>query len=83
MLDQVELEILNTLNTEAKPMRAGEVSVLIDVTYQLVGKRTSKLQDMGFVIKKRSDDDGRMRSKITDRAKGIYFESREMAEQRH
>lgn len=56
---------------------------MIDVTYQLVGKRTSKLQDMGFVIKKRSNDDGRMRSKITDRAKGIYFDSREMAEQWH
>lgn len=83
MLDQVELEILNTLNTEAKSMRAGEVSVLIDVTYQLVGKRTSKLQDMDFVIKRRSDDDGRMRSKITDRAKDIYFDSRKMAEQRH
>lgn len=76
-LDKVELEILNTLDKEAKPMRAGEVSVLIDVTYQLVGKRTSKLQDMGFVIKRRSDDDGRMRSKITDRAKGIYFDSNE------
>ena len=38
MLEQVELEILNTLNTEAIPMRAGEVSALIDVTYQLVEK---------------------------------------------
>jgi DNA-binding MarR family transcriptional regulator len=72
MLEQVELEILNILNTEAKPMRAGEVSALIDVTYQLVGKRTSKLQEMNYVEKKRSDDD-RMRSTITDRAKSIYF----------
>ena len=83
MFDQVELQILNTLNTEAKPMRSGEVSVLIDVTYQLVGKRTSQLQDMCFVIKRRSNDDGRIRSKITDQAKGIYFDSREMAEQQH
>ena len=82
MLDQLELEILNTLNTEGKAMRAGEVSALIDVTYQLVGKRTSKLQDMGFVIKERSDNDGRMRSGITDRARGIYFDEPEILEQK-
>lgn len=81
MLDQVELEILNTLNSEQRDMRAGEVSALIDVTYQLVGKRTSKLQDLDFVIKKRSDNDGRMRSKITDRAKSIYFDEPPKSEQ--
>jgi hypothetical protein len=35
MLEGVELDILNTLNSEQKLMLAGEISALIDVTYQL------------------------------------------------
>lgn len=73
MLEEVELQILETLNAEAAQMRAGEISVLIDTTYQLVGRRTAKLQDMGFVSKRNSEEDGKMRSGITPRARGIYF----------
>ena len=40
MLDEVELEILEVLEDENRPMPAGERSGLIDVTYQLVGHRT-------------------------------------------
>ncbi len=72
MLEPVELEILNTLNQEGEAMRAGEISGLIDVTYQLVGKRTSKLQDMGLTDKSRGQDH-RMRSQITERAQATYF----------
>ena len=74
MLEPVELEILNTLNQEDAAMRAGEISGLIDVTYQLVGKRTSKLQEMGLVDKS-SGHDNRMRSGITERAQSTYFQS--------
>ena len=74
MLESVELDILNTLNEEARKMRAGEISSLIDVTYQLVGKRTSKLQDIGLVTKERDSPDNIMRSEITKRAKEIYFQ---------
>ena len=73
MLEGVELQILETLNAEDEAMRAGEISALIDATYQLVGRRTAKLQDRGFVTKSRSEEDGKMRSKITERAEGIYF----------
>jgi hypothetical protein len=72
MLDPVELGILGTLNDETRPMRAGEISVLLDITHQLVGKRTEKLRDMHLVTKDWID--GANRSNITDKAKSIYFE---------
>ena len=72
-LEPVELDILTVLNEEELEMRASEISALIDVTYQLVGRRTSKLNDVGLVSKERDEADGKMRSKITDRAKGNYF----------
>jgi len=71
MLDLVELQILESLHDEQVPMRAGEISTLIDTTYQLIGKRTEKLRDMGLVDKDRPD--GITRSKITERAEAIYF----------
>jgi DNA-binding transcriptional ArsR family regulator len=74
MLEEVELNILNAINEEDRKMRAGEISTLIDVTYQLVGKRTSKLQDMGLVTKEREPSDNKMRSEITKRAKETYFQ---------
>jgi DNA-binding MarR family transcriptional regulator len=73
MLESVELNILNTLDSEGRPMRAGEISAFIDVTYQLVGHRTSKLRDAGLVDKQPSPEDGKMRSMITERARGTYF----------
>lgn len=73
MLDPVELEILSTLNSEQTLMRAGEISALIDETYQLVGRRTSKLKEMGLVEKERDAVDAKMRSKITERAESTYF----------
>jgi len=49
MLDPVELQILGTLNDEGKAMRPGDISGLLDITYQLVGKRTEKLRHgLGF-----------------------------------
>ncbi len=74
MLPAIELEILETLNEEAAPMRAGEVAALIDTTYQMVGRRTGKLLDMGLVDKQ--DLDGAKRSSITSKAKYVYFEKK-------
>lgn len=73
MIDPVELEILNVLHDEDESMRAGEISRLLDVTYQLVGKRTSKLQEMGLVTKERAQCDNHMRSSIAPRATNTYF----------
>lgn len=72
MLEKVELEILEVLNDEEKRMQAKEISALINTTYQLVGKRTTKLQQMNLVHK--DDFEGHMKSQITDKAKTIYFD---------
>lgn len=72
-LDPVELDILSVLHDESASMRAGEISVLLDITYQRVGRRTSKLQEMGLVTKERSGSDGHTRSSIAERAKNTYF----------
>lgn len=73
MLEPVELEILAVLDEETGPMRAGEIAALIDVTYQLVGRRTSKLQDLNLVDKTINPRDGHRRSAITERGKTTYF----------
>lgn len=72
MLDPVELAILEVLNDEARPMRAGEIGALIDATHQMVGRRTSKLRDLKLVDKRLADD-GSMKSTITSEAEAIYF----------
>lgn len=74
MLEPVELEIVNILHDERKSMRAGEISALIDTTHQLVGRRTSKLRDMGLIIKEQ-DNDGHMKSNLTNRCEETYFEA--------
>jgi len=71
MLEDVELNILETLRTEDRPMRAGEISAMIDATYQLVGKRTAKLQESTLV--KKENDAGIVLNSITQQAKDTYF----------
>ena len=71
ILEPVELDILETLEEEKKAMKASEISSLVDVTYQLVGKRTTKLQQMGLVNK--SEIDGANKSQISEKARGLYF----------
>jgi len=74
LLEPIELEILNTLYEESRKMAAGEISTLIDVTYQLVGRRTAKLQEKGLVHKSRKQEvDQRVKSEIMEKAKMIYF----------
>lgn len=71
MLESVELDILKTIKDEDRPMKAKEISALMDITYQLVGKRTDKLQEMGYVDKKYIDN--QRHSSITSQAISIYF----------
>lgn len=72
MLDPIELEILSTLHSEQRKMRAGEISYLIDSTHQMVGKRTSKLMDLGLIEKTRDRQDKTL-NEITERAENLYF----------
>lgn len=71
MLEETELEILQALNSENRPMRANEISEMIDKSYQLIGKRTSKLKELGYVDKNQLN--GHVHNEITERARGIYF----------
>ncbi len=72
MLEEVEIDILEVLNQEKRRMRAKDISSFMDVTYQLVGKRTAKLQETGLVEKEQEGTV--MKSWITQKAKDIYFE---------
>ncbi|WP_279486582.1 hypothetical protein [Aeromonas veronii] len=74
MLEPIEIEIVSTLNDEQRRMRAGEIAALIDTTHQLVGRRTSKLQELGLIEKDRDDSDGKMKSEITERCRSTYFD---------
>lgn len=72
MLEPIELDIISALNEEQRDMRAGEISALIDTTHQMVGRRTSKLKEMGLVDKE-PDGEGRIRSSLTSRCEATYF----------
>lgn len=72
MLEPIELRILECLEDENRPMRAGEIAPLIDATHQLVGRRTSKLNDQGLIEKKK-DLTGSSISSMTVRARATYF----------
>lgn len=73
MLEPVELEIINVLKDENKKMRAGEIGLLIDATHQLVGRRTSKLRDLGLVDKEADINDGKMKNELTELCEQTYF----------
>ena len=74
MIEEIELNILEVLNDEDRTMRASEISALVDTTYQLVGKRTGKLQEVGYVEKKVADS-GFVYNKITDLSRELFFEN--------
>ncbi|WP_429128741.1 hypothetical protein [Aeromonas veronii] len=74
-LEEVELDILEVLNSEGREMRAGEVSALIDTSHQLVGRRTAKLKDNNLVEKESRNNV--TLNKITARAKEIYFSDKQ------
>lgn len=70
-LEEIELDILEVLNSEDREMRAGEVSALIDTSHQLVGRRTAKLKENNLVEKESKNNI--TLNRITSRAKEIYF----------
>lgn len=74
MLEEVEIEMLEVLSQENRRMRAKEISSFMDVTYQLIGKRTAKLQESGLVEKE--SDNSIVRTSITQKARDVYFSDR-------
>ncbi|MCC8116191.1 MAG: MarR family transcriptional regulator [Planctomycetes bacterium] len=76
MLDTIDLEILQILYKEGRPMRAQEISSYIDKSYQMIGRRTSKLEERGLVEKQSMERARQTKlNAITDRAIQLYFGS--------
>ena len=73
MIPPIELEILETLYEEDRAMRAGEIALLIDRTYQMVGRRAGKLAEISMVKKERID--GFTHLSITSEAINTYFQN--------
>jgi hypothetical protein len=72
LLPSTELGILHTLETEERPMYAGEIAAEMDKSYQLVGKRGKMLAERGLV-KRELNDQGRRIFEITPLAQTSYF----------
>jgi hypothetical protein len=81
-LEIIDIDILNVLDEEGRSMRAGDISVLLDKTYQLIGKRTEKLQELDFV-KKSVDTNGHKVSIITKKAKTTFFNKKIISSQKN
>jgi hypothetical protein len=73
LLPPTELGILQTLETERRPMYAGEIAAELDKSYQLVGRRGRNLADRGLVNRE-VNDQGRRVFEITQLAEDSYFD---------
>ena len=71
LLPPTELGILQTLETEKRPMFAGEIAAELDKSHQLVGRRGKNLAERGLVT--RDFDQGRRVFEITILAEASYF----------
>jgi DNA-binding MarR family transcriptional regulator len=75
LLPPTELGILETLYNENRDLAAAEIAADLDCSYQLVGRRGKILAERGLVdrLMQRS----RRRYRITDVARGEYFQENE------
>ena len=71
LLPSTELGILQTLESEKRPMNASEIAGELDRSYQLVGKRGKMLEEKGLVS--RAMMGGRRIFEITHDAEDSYF----------
>lgn len=71
LLPATELGILQTLESEGRPMFAGEIGEELDKSYQLIGKRAKLLAERGLV--NRFDTEGRRTFELTHLAEESYF----------
>lgn len=79
LLSEIELDILHVLcQNEDLNLYATAIAKELDCSYQLISKRSIVLEDKGLLIKKQVyvDGDHRKIYKITDKAKKIYFGSK-------
>ncbi len=72
LLPETEMGILKTLHDEDRPQFAKDVAMELDCSYQLVGKRASKLHERELIIRKKNKHD-RTEYQISGLGKNSYF----------
>ena len=72
LLPKIDFEILQTLRTEHKQLRAGEIAGELDCSHQLIGRRNRQLVEKGLVDRSEIEP-GRPLFSITDQAEEVYF----------
>lgn len=72
LLPKTELGILQTLHSESEPQRPSDIAAELDCSYQLIGKRSVRLEERGLVTRARDANNNRI-IEITDAAEASYF----------
>lgn len=73
LLPATELGILQTLGAQGDGLYASDIAGELDVSYQLVGKRAKRLDEMKL-LDRVNGAGGRREYRLTEEAKTIYFE---------
>ena len=76
LLPATELGILQTLHSEEKPQRPSDIAAELDCSYQLVGRRSVRLEERGLVKRLKDENNNRI-IEITDIAEASYFAGNE------
>jgi len=76
LLPKTELGILQTLHSEEEPLRPSDIAAELDCSYQLVGRRSVRLEERGLVRRIKDDNNNRIIT-ITDIAEASYFSDSE------
>jgi len=75
LLPETELGILRSLDSEARPLYAGEIAGELDVSHQLIGWRAKRLDEQSLIIREAAKG-GRRTYKLSNDARRIYFDDR-------
>lgn len=75
LLPGTELGILRSLDSEARPLYAGEIAGELDVSHQLIGWRAKRLDEQNLIIREAAKGNRRT-YKLTNDARRIYFDDR-------
>lgn len=75
LLPETELGILRSLDSEARPLYAGEIAGELDVSHQLIGWRAKRLDEQNLIVREAAKG-GRRTYKLSTDARRIYFDDR-------
>lgn len=75
LLPGTELGILRSLDSEGRPLYAGEIAGELDVSHQLIGWRAKRLDEQSLITRE-SAKNNRRTYKLTNEARRIYFDDR-------